>query len=177
MLSECPFQEDAPPIRLDRWLRQPVLQIDGDTYNMRRRMLEVANTQGAHSDRRGDTIRQQVNEHFRGIYLNIFVFWTSVYLGNHFFDSIAAESSFAGRVSKVHPNITKEVSRLEGELFLSREQFSAHSGWITVRPTSVSQRTQLIRGVPETKPDPSTITPVISRGEIGAPTSGVPDSE
>ncbi len=44
-ISESPFDEGSPPIRLDQWLKQPILQIASEMYDMRDLLSEVANTQ------------------------------------------------------------------------------------------------------------------------------------
>ena len=79
-VSESPFNGGSPPIKLSRWLSQPVIQIDCDRYDMGQALSEIANTQGAHSDHQKDTIRQRIRRNFCGVYLNIFALRVGVYL-------------------------------------------------------------------------------------------------
>ncbi|MYC38422.1 MAG: hypothetical protein F4X66_16150 [Chloroflexi bacterium] len=167
-VSESPFDEGLSPIRLDQWLKQPVLQIDSDTYNMRDMLSEVANTQGAHSDRQNDAIRQQIHQHFHGIYLNIFVLTVGISLYNQFSVSVSAGSSLQERIAKVHPDIGEETHRVDAMLTFGWEQFSTH-GDFTLRPVAVTQRLPIVGGVPEGGTLSPLDTPILSRFEISVP--------
>lgn len=168
-VSENPFDEGLPPIRLDRWLNQAVLQIDSDTYDMKDLLSEVANTQGAHSDHQRDTIRQQIHQHFRGIYLNIFIFTVGIYLYNHFSASVSADSSLQGRISKVYPDIGEETYRVDAMLTFGRDQFATHGDFV-IHPFAVTQQVPIVGGVPERGPELSSKTPIVSRFEVRVPT-------
>lgn len=167
-VSESPFDEGLPPIRLNLWLKQPVLQIDTDTYSMREMLSEVANTQGAHSDRQNDAIRQQIHQHFHGTYLNIFVLTVGISLYNQFSVSVADGSSLQERIAKVHPDIGEETYRVDAMLTFGWEQFSTH-GDFTLRPVALTQRLPLVGGVVEGRSQLSLTTPILSRFEISVP--------
>ena len=167
-ISESPFDEVLPPVRLDRWLRQPVLQIDSDKYDMRDLLSEVANTQGAHSDHQNDTIRQQIHQHFRGIYLNIFILTVGIYLYNHFSASVSAASSLQARVAKVHPDIKEENYRVNAMLRFDRDQFSTH-GDFDLRPIAVTQQSPIVGGILKGGPRQLSRTPIVSRFEVSVP--------
>ena len=167
-VSESPFDERLPPIPLDRWLKQPVLQIGSDTYSMRDMLSEVANTQGAHSDRQNDTIRQQIHQHFRGTYLNIFVLTVGISLYNQFSVSVLAGSSLKERIAKVHPDIGEETYRVDAMLTFGWEQFSTH-GDFTLRPVALTQRLPIVGGVPQGGTRSPLDAPILSRFEISVP--------
>lgn len=167
-VSESPFDEGLPPIRLDRWLKQPVLKIDSDTYSMGDMLSEVANTQGAHSDRQNDAIRQQIHQHFHGTYLNIFVLTVGISLYNQFSVSVAAGSSLQERIAKVHPDIGEETYRVDAMLTFDLEQFSTR-GDFTLRPVALTQRLPLVGGIAEGRTQSLLDAPVLSRFEISAP--------
>ena len=121
-VSESPFDERLTPLRLDRWLKQSVLRIDRDQYDMREMLSEVANTQGAHSDHRNDAIRQQINEHYRSKYLNIFVLVVGIYVQNRFANSLAADSSLKSRLATVYPKIEEDAQyKVEASFTVRRE--------------------------------------------------------
>lgn len=167
-VSESPFDEGSPPIRLDRWLKQPVLQIDGDIYDMRDMLSEVANTQGAHSDHQKDTIRQQIHQHFRGNYLNIFILTVGIYLYNQFSASVSAGSSLQNHIVKVHPDIREEIYRVDAMLKFNRDQFSTHGDFV-LNPVAVVQQSPIVAGVPERRPGPLSAAPIVSRFEMSVP--------
>ena len=167
-ISESPFDEGLPPIRLDRWLKQPVLQIDSDVYDMRDTLSEVANTQGAHSDHHNDAIRQQIHQHFRGIYLNIFILTVGIYLYNHFSASVSAASSLQARVARIHPDIREENYRVNATFRFDRDNFSTH-GVHDLHPIAVTQKVPIIGGIPEGGPWQSSRTPIFSRFEVRVP--------
>ncbi|MCY3899268.1 MAG: hypothetical protein OXF86_11880 [Caldilineaceae bacterium] len=167
-VSESPFDEGLLPIRLDRWLKQSVLQIDSDIYDMRDLLSEVANTQGAHSDHQRDTIRQQIHQHFRGTYLNIFILWAGIYLYNQFSASVSADSSLQERIAKVHPDIREETYRVDAMFTFGRDQFTTHGNYV-FRPVAVTQQLPIVGGVPERGPGLLPETPIISRFEVSVP--------
>ena len=108
-ISESPFDGKLTPLRLDRWLKQPVLRVDKDQYDMRQMLSEVANTQGAHSDHQNDAIRQRISEHCRSEYMNIFVLMVGIYLQNQFANSLATDSSLKSRLATVYPKIEEDA--------------------------------------------------------------------
>ena len=169
-VSESPFDETLSPVRLDRWLKQRVLQVDTDIYDMRMVLAEVANTQGAHSDYQNDTIRRKINRHFRGVYLNIFVLTVATYLYNQFSISVSTDSSLRERIAKVHPGVEVENYRVEAMLVFGRDQFSPRMSGLQLHPIGVIQRSSLVGGIPaiEAK-EPFADTPILSRSEIGVP--------
>ena len=126
--STDPFAKDLTPLRLNRWLKQPVLQIDRDRYDMRAMLSEVANTQGAHSDRRRDTIRQQISKHFHSIYLNVFTLRVGIYLSNQFAASVSANSSLRERISRGYPEIMEDLYTLEANLKWGPDQLRINHG-------------------------------------------------
>ena len=137
-VSEDPFAKELTPIRLHWWLKQPVLQIDRDRYDMRAMLTEVANTQGAHSDRRRDTIRQQIRKHFQDIYLNIFTLRVGIYLSNQFAASIAANSSLRERVGRGYPEIMEDLYGVEAKLTWGADQLRISHGDLTLHFESES---------------------------------------
>lgn len=167
-ISKSPFDEGLPPIRLDHWLKQAVLQIDSDIYDMRDLLSEVANTQGAHSDHQRDTIRQQIHQHFRGTYLNIFILTVGIYLYNQFSASVSAHSSLQQRISKVHPDSGEETYRVDAVLRFERDQFATHGDFV-FHPVAVTQQLPIIGGVPERGPEPISETSIVSRFEVRVP--------
>ena len=130
--STDPFAKELTPIRLKWWLKQPVLQIDRDRYDMSAMLSEVANTQGAHSDRRRDTIRQQISEHFHSIYLNIFTLRVGIYLSNQFAASVSANSSFRERISRGYPEIMEDLYTVEANLKWGPDQLRIDHGYLTM---------------------------------------------
>lgn len=130
--SRDPFAKGLTPIRLDRWLKQPVLQIDRDRYDVRAMLSEVANTQGAHSDRRKDTIRQQISEHFHSIYLNIFTLRVGIYLSNQFAASVSANSSLRERIGRGYPEIMEDLYVVKANLTWSPDQLRIEHGYLTM---------------------------------------------
>lgn len=130
--STDPFAKELTPIRVDRWLKQPVLQIDRDRYDMRAMLSEVANTQGAHSDRRRDTIRQQISQHFHSIYLNIFTLRVGIYLSNQFAASVSANSSLRERVGRGYPEIMEDLYTVEANLEWGPDQLRIEHGYLTL---------------------------------------------
>ena len=167
--SESPFDESSPPIRLDKWLKQPILQIASEINDMRDLLSEVANTQGAHSDHQRDMIRQQIQQYFRGTYLNIFILTVGIYLYNQFSASVSAASSLQERLVRVQPDMREETYRVNAMLRFGRDQFSTH-GNFTLRPMAVTQQFPIVEGVPEGGPRPFSGTPIVSRFEISVPT-------
>ena len=136
--STDPFAKELTSITQDRWLKQPVLQLDGDRYDMRAMLSEVANTQGAHSDRRGDTIRQQISKHFHSIYLNIFTLRVAIYLSNQFAASVAANSSLRERVGRGYPEIMEDLYGVEANLTWGADQLRISHGDLTLHFESES---------------------------------------
>ena len=130
--STDPFAKELTPIGLDRWLKQPVLQIGSDRYDMRAMLSEVANTQGAHSDRRRDTIRQQISEHFHGIYLNIFTLRVGIYLSNQFAASVSANSSLRERIGRGYPEIMEDLYKVNANLTWAPDQLRIDHGYLTL---------------------------------------------
>ena len=130
--STDPFAKELTPIRLDWWLKQPVLQIDRDRYDMRAMLSEVANTQGAHSDRRRDTIRQQISEHFHSIYLNIFTLRVGIYLSNQFAASVSANSSLRERIGRGYPEIMEDLYMVKTKLTWRADQFRIDHGYLAL---------------------------------------------
>ena len=126
--STDPFAKELTPIGLDWWLKQPVLQIDSDRYDMRAMLAEVANTQGAHSDRRRDTIRQQISEHFHGIYLNVFTVRVGIYLNNQFAASVSANSSLRERICRAYQDIMEELYMVNANLTWGPDQLRINHG-------------------------------------------------
>ena len=167
-VSKCPFDEGLAPIRLDPWLKQPVLQIGSDVYSLRDMLTEVANTQGAHSDHVNDTIRQRIHQHFHGIYLNIFVLTVGIYLYNQFSSMVTVDSSLQERIAKVHPDIREETYRVDAMLSFDRAQFSAH-GAIALHPIVVTQQLPIVGDIPNGGTGPLSRTPIESRFEISVP--------
>ena len=167
-ISEKPFHEGLPPIGLERWLKQPVLEIDSDTYDMRNILSEVANTQGAHSDHQNDTIRQQIHQHFRGTYLNIFILTVGIYLYNQFSASVSAASSIRERLARVHPDMREETYRVDAMLRFGRDQFSTHGDFV-LRPIAVTQQLPIVGGIPEGGARQLAGTPMVSRFEVSVP--------
>ncbi len=131
--STDPFAKELTPVRLHWWLKQPVLQIDRDRYDMTAMLSEVANTQGAHSDRRRDTIRQQISEHFHSIYLNIFTIRVGIYLSNQFAISVSADSSLRERIGRGYPEIMEDLYTVEANLNWGPEQLRIEHGYLTLR--------------------------------------------
>ena len=171
-VSDSPFDESLKPLRLDRWLKQPVLRIDRDQYDMRAMLFEVANTQGAHSDHQRDIIRRQVKEHYRSAYLNIFVLMVSIYLQNQFAYSLAADSSLKSRLATVYPKIGEDAQyKVEASLLFEEDQFSAHIGLATIPFQSVTQEQSLIGGLPETASVPVMSEPMLFKTTISVPLS------
>ena len=169
-VSENPFDETLSPVKLNRWLKQLVLQIDTDAYDIRMVLSEVANTQGAHSDYQNDTIRQQINRRFQGAYLNIFVLTVATYLCNQFSVSVSSDSSLKDRIAKVHPGVEDESYRVESILVFDRDQFSTRMDWLELHPIGVIQQSPLVGGIPEVKSDDLLArTPILSRSEIRVP--------
>ncbi len=167
-ISENPIDEESIPIRLEQWLKQPILQIDNHIYNMGDLLSEVANTQGAHSDHKNDAIRQQIYQHFHGTYLNIFVLTIGIYLYNHFSVSVSADSSLRRRVAGVHPNIKDEAYRVDAILTFDWDKFSTH-GEFTLRPIAVTQQLPIVGGVPPSGVGPLSREPIVSKFEIRVP--------
>ena len=167
-ISECPFDESSPPIRLGRWLKQPVLQVHAARHNMTDVLSEVANTQGAHSDRQNDTIRQQINEHFRATYLNVFILTVGIYLYNQFSASVSDDSSLRERVAAVHPDIRDETYRVDAILTFERERFSTRGDFI-LHPLAVTQEFPIVGGIPESGPEPLAETLILTTSEISVP--------
>ena len=130
--STDPFAKELSPIRLDWWLKQPVLQIDRDQYDMRAMLSEVANTQGAHSDRRRDTIRQRISEHFHSIYLNIFTLRVGIYLSNQFAASVSANSSLRERIGRGYPEIMEDLYTVKANLTWRPDQLRIEHGYLTL---------------------------------------------
>ncbi len=130
--SADPFARGLTPIRLDWWLKQPVLQIDRDRYDMRAMLSEVANTQGAHSDHRRDTIRRQISEHFHGIYLNIFTLRVGIYLSNQFAASVSANSALRERVVRGYPEIMEDLYTVQADLEWGPDQLRIEHGYLTL---------------------------------------------
>jgi hypothetical protein len=126
--STDPFAKDRTPIRLKWWLKQPVLQIDGARYEMRDMLFEVANTQGAHSDRRKDTIRQHISEHWHSIYLNIFTLRVGIYLSNQFAASVSANSSLHERIAKSYPGAMEDLYKVDATLRWESDQLRIDHG-------------------------------------------------
>ena len=169
-VSESPFDERLSPIRLDRWLKQPVLRIDKDLYDMREMLSEVANTQGAHSDHQNDTIRQQINQHYRSVYLNIFTLMVGIYVQNLFASSLAAGSSFKSRLAVIYPRIEEDAQyRVEALLQFSEDQLAAHIGWSALPLQSVTQEQPLASELKEAGTVPATTAPLLYRTTISAP--------
>ena len=137
--STDPFAMGLTPIRLDWWLKQPVLQIDRDRYDMRAMLSEVANTQGAHSDRRRDTIRQQISEHFHSIYLNIFTLRVGIYLNNLFAASVSANSSLRERISRGYPEIMEDLYTVNATLRWRPDQLRIEHGYLTLHFSSEAE--------------------------------------
>ena len=130
--STDPFAKELTPIGLDWWLKQPVLQIDRDRYDMRATLSEVANTQGAHSDRRRDTIRQQISKHFHSIYLNIFILRVGIYLSNQFAASVSANSSLRERIGRGYPEIMEDLYMMNTNLTWRPDQLRIDHGYLTM---------------------------------------------
>ncbi|MDE2938531.1 MAG: hypothetical protein OXR67_06385 [Chloroflexota bacterium] len=171
-VSESPFDERLIPLRLDRWLKQPVLQINRNRHDMKAILSEVANTQGAHSDRRNDTIRQQINERFRDVYLNIFVLTVGIYLQNLFANSLATGGSLKSRVASVYSKIEEDAQYgVKASMVLSEDQLAAHVGWTTITLQSVAQDQPLTSGLPATGTVPAITEPIIHKTTIRVPSS------
>ena len=130
--STDPFAKKLTPIKLAWWLKQPVLQIDRARYEMRDMLSEVANTQGAHADRRRDTIRQQISEHWHGIYLNIFTLRVGIYLSNQFADSVSADASLRERIIRRYPEIMEDLYTVGANLTWGPEQLRIEHGDMTL---------------------------------------------
>lgn len=146
-ISEDPFAKELTPIGLDWWLKHPVLQIDRDRYDMRDMLSEVANTQGAHSDRREDSIRQQISEHFQSIYLNIFTLRVGIYMSNQFSASVSANSSLRERIGRVYPEIMEDLYTVEAKLKWGKDQLPIHHGAMTLHFDVEAQQTPNNEGV------------------------------
>ncbi|MYB40582.1 hypothetical protein F4X86_04965 [Candidatus Saccharibacteria bacterium] len=171
-ISESPFDTRLTPIRLDRWLKQPVLQIGSERYNMGAVLTEVANTQGAHSDHQRDAIRQRISKHLQGVYLNIFALVVGAYLQSQFANSLVLGSSLKDRIAKVFPNITEDAGyRLEVELSLGKDQLPVGLGWADLWSMFVTQDHPIVSGVPVREDLSETIEPIVSRVEIKVPKS------
>lgn len=139
--SNDPFAKELTPIRLDRWLRQPVLQIDRDRYDVRGMLSEVANTQGAHSDRRKDIIRQRISEHFQSIYLNIFTLRVGIYVSNQFAEAVSANSTLRERIVRAYPEIMEELYMVEANLEWGTDQSFIQHGAMTMQFDIEAQET------------------------------------
>lgn len=92
-VSGDPFDRVKESIRIDAWLKQPLLEIDDTQYTIGAVLTEVANTQGAHADSMRGNLRLWLREHFFPIYLNIFTFLMGVYVVDQVDASSPAGSS------------------------------------------------------------------------------------
>lgn len=171
-ISESPFDERLTPLKLDRWLKQPVLQINRDRHDMKAMLSEVANTQGAHSDHRNDTIRQQINERFQDVYLNIFVLTVGIYVQNLFAASLAAGGSLKSRLTAVYSKIEEDAQYgVKSVITLSGDQLAAHLQWSSIPFQSVAQDQPLILGLPAIGTVSPITEPILQRTVISVPSN------
>ena len=126
-VSENPFDWTLGPYRLRRWLKQPVLRLDSDQFDLKTLIAEVANTQGAHADRRNDLIRKQISRHFQSVYLNMFALHVAVELSNQFATSVLAKSSLYDRIARVYPEILEDLYEVAIKLEFGRDSFFPHA--------------------------------------------------
>lgn len=148
-VTESPFDKNHSPVKLDKWLKQSVIQIDENTYNMRKVLAEVANTQGAHSDHINDIIRKQINRNFQSHYLNIFILVVAIYVYNQFCISAEPNEYFRKRVTKLHPSLKFENNRFDFRIEFPKDVFLAKHQELILRPKGVIQQTNIVSGVPE----------------------------
>ncbi|MCY4555299.1 MAG: hypothetical protein OXF79_02705 [Chloroflexi bacterium] len=110
-----PFRQHGPPnLKLEAWLRQPVLQINDETYTLRTVLTDVANTQGAHVDLRPDSVPSRIGEHFASVYTNILVLFVAQYV--NMVISVEVDhirSSLGRKLRKVHPDMSLWKKRYE----------------------------------------------------------------
>ncbi len=170
-ITESPFDEKHSPVKLKNWLKQQVIQIDNNTYNLRQVLSEVANTQGAHSDYQKDSIRRQINKNFQSYYLNIFILVVSIYLYNQFCISVASDMYFRNRVTKLHPGLRIENNRFDYRIEFNKDQFLAKKQELILHPKGVIQQAPLVGGIPEIgSQDQLAGEPIHTRSEIRIPT-------
>ena len=168
-VSVSPFDPQRRHLRLDRWLKQPVLQINDDVYDMRAILSEVANTQGAHSDHKKDFIRQRIQQFLRSSYLNVFTLAVGIWLLNQFASSLLGGSSLRERVTTICPEAAEAISEVESVFLFDRDQFLVPKE-VALHPVAVIQNVPLVGGVPEYRHEPLLAMGRVSlRSEISAP--------
>lgn len=131
-ISEDPYDRGRKGIRLRQWLNQGALQIDHTRYTLGNILSDVANTQGAHVDKRKDSLRHRLGEHFAPIYLNIFAVLTGAYVAGQVATSLAEGSSLSTHLEKHYPRLGNRLRIAGVGMEIPKDGISFHDLFVPV---------------------------------------------